>query len=351
LATDARYDTRSSDRNREGKHTTMEAVRILGTGSYLPPKVLTNHDIENMGLDTSDEWIVQRTGVSERRMADPEIATSDMGYEATLKALDMAGLAAGDIDLIIVATITPDTCCPSAANWLQARLDAPQAVTFDVTAACSGFIFGLNVAEQYLKTGAARRVLVVASEVMTRTLNWKDRSTCILWGDGAGAAVLALGDAGHTILSTHIHSDGANGQDLLMPGGGSKTTPICHASVDKGLHNLNMIEANMSFRVAVRRFTESIQEAARHNDVPVEDIRWFIPHQANLRMFQFIAKSLKVPFEKFYLTLHKYGNISSASCAISLDEAVRDGSVQPGHLVCLPVFGGGLTWGSALIRW
>ena len=329
----------------------MESIRILGTGSYLPPKVLTNFDFQKMGLDTTDEWIVQRTGVSERRIAEPDRATSDLGYEASLKAFEMAGITVKDIDLIIVATITPDTCCPSAANWLQAKLDAPNAVTFDVTAACSGFIFGLNVAEQYLKNKTYKNVLVVAAEVMSRTVNWKDRSTCILWGDGAGAAVLTLGNQGHEILSTHMHTDGANGQDLLMPGGGSKTTPISHESVEKGLHYLNMIEANLSFRVAVRRFIESIQEAAEFNNVDVKNINWFIPHQANIRMFQNIANSLKIPFERFYLTLQKYGNISSASCAISLDEAVRDGSIQPNDLICLPVFGGGLTWGSALIRW
>ncbi len=329
----------------------MDTVRILGTGSYVPPQVLTNFDLQKMGLDTTHEWIVQRTGVSERRMADPGVNTSDLGYEASVKALEAAGLTAKDLDLIMLATITPDTCCPAAANWLQAKLDAPQAVTFDVTAACSGFIFALNVAEQYLKTRASRYVLVVASEVMTRTLNWKDRTTCILWGDGAGAAILAMGREGPELLSTHLHTDGASGQDLLLPGGGSRTTPISHESVDKGLHTLNMIEANSSFRVAVRHFIESIKEAAEFNDVAVEDISLFIPHQANLRMFQSIAKTLKIPMERFYLTLHKYGNISSASCAIALDEAVRDGSIKKDDLICLPVFGGGLTWGSALIRW
>jgi 3-oxoacyl-[acyl-carrier-protein] synthase III len=329
----------------------MEAIRILGTGFYVPPKVLTNSDLQKMGLDTTDEWIVQRTGVSERRIADPDVTTSDLAYEASLKALDMAGMTSKDLDLIIVATITPDTCCPSAANWLQAKLDAPQAVTFDVAAACSGFIFALNVAEQYLKNRTWKHILVVASEVMTRTLDWTDRTTCILWGDGAGAAVLTLGDEGHEILSTHIHTDGENGQDLLMPGGGSKTTPISHESVDKKLHTLNMIEANASFRVAVRHFIDSIKEAARFNNVAVEDINWFIPHQANMRMFLSIAKTLKIPIEKWYLTLQKYGNISSASCAISLAEAVEVGSIKKGDLICLPVFGGGLTWGSALIKW
>jgi len=329
----------------------MESINILGTGSYLPSTILTNYDLEKSGLNTTHEWIVQRTGVSERRIAEAGETASDLGYQASLNALEMADMAAEELDLIIVATITPDTCCPSAANWLQAKLDAPRAVTFDVTAACSGFIFGLNIAEQYLKNKTYKNVLVVASEIMSRTLNWQDRSTCILWGDGAGAAVLTLGGSSHKILSSHIHTDGAKGQDLLLPGGGSKTTPISHESVDKGLHYLNMIEANLSFRVAVRRFIESIKEPVEYNHVKLEDVDWIIPHQANARMFQNIAKSLNIPFEKFYLTLQKYGNISSASCAISLDEAVRDGSIQPGNLVCLPVFGGGLTWGSALIRW
>ena len=329
----------------------METIRILGTGSYVPPKKLTNLDLQKMGLDTTDEWIVQRTGVKERRIAEPDVNTSDLSLEASLKALDMAGMKAQDLDLIIVGTITPDTCCPSAANWLQAKLDAPDAVAFDVTAACSGFIFGLNVASQYLKTGSCKHILVVGAEIMSRTLNWKDRKTCILWGDGAGAAILTLGNEGHEILSTHIHSDGKNGQDLLLPGGGSKTTPISHESVDKGLHFLNMIEANISFRVAVRHFVDSIKEAAVFNNVTVEDIDWFIPHQANIRMFRSMAKSLKISMDKFYVTLNKYGNISSASCAIAFDEAVRSGSIKEGNLICLPVFGGGLTWGSALIRW
>ena len=288
----------------------MESIKILGTGSYLPPKILTNYDLEKSGLDTTHDWIVKRTGVSERRMAETDVTTSDLAYEASLKALEMAGKKVEDVDLIIVATITPDTCCPSAANWLQAKLNATRAVTFDVTAACSGFIFALNIAEQYLKNKTVKNVLVVAAEIMTRTLNWEDRTTCILWGDGAGAALLTLGTEGHELLSTHLHTDGANGQDLLLPGGGSKTTPISHDSVDQGLHYLNMIEANLSFRVAVRGFMDGIKEAAEFNRVNIEDINWFIPHQANIRMFQHLAKSLKIPFEKFYLTLQKYGNIS-----------------------------------------
>jgi 3-oxoacyl-[acyl-carrier-protein] synthase-3 len=329
----------------------MADIRILGTGSYVPPRRLTNFDLQEMGLDTSDEWVVQRTGVKERRVAEPDVNTSDLAYEASIRALEVAGMTAKDLDLVILATITPDTCCPSGANWLQAKLDAPQAVTFDVTAACSGFIFALDVASQYLHTGRASKTLVVAAEIMTRTVDWQDRTSCILWGDGAGAAVLTKGETGHEILSTHIHTDGANGQDLLLPGGGSRTTPISHASVDKGLHLLKLIEANASFRVAVRHFIESIEEAASFNCVAIEDISWFIPHQANIRMFQSMAKSLKLPMERFYVTLDRFGNISSASCPIALNEAVRDGSVKEGDLVCLPVFGGGLTWGSALIRW
>lgn len=329
----------------------MNTMRVLGTGSYLPPQVLTNSDLESQGLDTTDEWIVRRTGVRERRIADAGIAASDLGLEASLNALNMAGIGAEELDLIIVATITPDTCCPSAANWLQAKVGAPQAVAFDVTAACSGFVFGLNVAHQYLINETCQNVLVVATEIMSRTVDWSDRTTCILWGDGAGAAVLARCDHGPEVVSTHIHTDGAKGQDLLMPGGGSTTTPISHDSVAKGLHTLKMIEAKHSFKVAVRYFIDAIKESAESANVRIEDITWFIPHQANIRMFQSVANSLRIPFTKFYLTLQKYGNISSASCAIALDEAVRDGSIKSGDLVCMPVFGGGLTWGSALIRW
>lgn len=329
----------------------METVRILSTGSYLPQTVLRNSDLQKMGLDTTDEWIVKRTGIRARRVADPDDAASDLGFRAAQRALESADLSPDDIDMIIVATITPDTCCPSAANWLQAKLRAEHAVTFDITAACSGFIFALNVAEQYLKNGSCRHILVVASEIMTRTLNWSDRTTCILWGDGSGAAVLGSGSRGHELLSTCIHTDGSKGQDLLLPGGGSKTTPICHESVDQGRHYLNMIEAKYSFRVAVSYFRKAIAEAAAGHGLDVSEIDRFIPHQANLRMFQQIARAMRIPFDKFYLNIHKYGNISSASCAIALDEAVRDGSVQSGDTVCLPVFGGGLTWGSALIKW
>jgi 3-oxoacyl-[acyl-carrier-protein] synthase-3 len=329
----------------------MKSIRILGTGSYVPPKILTNFDLQEMGLDTSDEWIVQRTGIKERRIAEKDVQTSDLALEASLKALDMAEMDAKDLDLIILGTITPDTSCPAAANWLQAKLGAPQAANFDITAACSGFIYAVHVASQFLNAGTCENILVVGSEVMSRVVDWTDRTTCILWGDGAGAAIMTKDIKGHEILSSHIHADGANGQDLLVPGGGSKTTPISYESVDRKAHTLTMIGANASFRVAVRHFIESIREAADFNDVDIEDIDWFIPHQANLRMFNAMAKSLNVPIERFYVTIDRYGNSSSASCAIALDEAVRDGSIKNGDIICMPTFGGGITWGSVLIRW
>ncbi len=330
----------------------MKPIYIRGTGSYVPEKVLTNHDLEKF-LDTSDEWITQRTGVRERRVAAPDQAASDLALPASLEALEDAGMSVGEIGLIIMATITPDTHCPAGANWLQAKLNAPQALTFDVTAACSGFIFALHVADKYLQSGFCNNVLVTASEVMTRTLDWTDRSSCILWGDGAGAAVLSTtpGEIAHRMLSVHAHTDGLNGQNLLMPGGGSKTTPISLESVDRKLHSLKMIEASASVRVAVNHFADSCLEAAKANDVSIGDIDCFIPHQANLRIIQALAKKLKTSMDKYYMTVDRYGNISSASCAIALNEAAKDGTLLEDDIVCLTAFGGGLTWGSSLIRW
>ncbi len=278
--------------------------------------------------------------------------------------MEMAGISALDLDLIVMTTMTPDTACPAGANWLEAKLGAEKAVSFDVTAACCGFIFGLSVAEQYLKAGTYRTALVVSVEIMSRTLDWTDRESCILWGDGSGAGILRafdpssgdqpLQDRGREvseILSVHIHTDGASGENLLLPGGGSKTTPISYESVDKKLHTLRMIKANESVRVAVKRFVEAAEEAASFNGVTLSDVKWIIPHQANLRILHQMARRLNVPFEKVYLTIEKYGNISSATVPIALDEAVRDGSIQKGDLIILNAFGGGLTWGSSLLRW
>jgi len=298
-----------------------------------------------------ETWIYTRTGIKTRRIADKDWAVSDLSKIACERAMDMAGLKADDIDLIILATITPDTHCPAGANWLEAKLGCTKAVSFDITAACSGFIFALHVADKMIKSGANNTVLVIGAEIMTRVVNWKERESCVLWGDGAGAAVVTASDSGAQVLSTHVHTDGKNGDTLLMPGGGSKTTPISYESVDKGLHFLKMIEANRSFKVAVNRFAEAVEEAVEINGKKVIDVDVIIPHQANLRIIQGMAKRLKVDIGKVYMTIEKYGNISSATVPIALDEAVRDGTIKKDSLVCLTAFGGGLTWGSSLIKW
>ena len=327
----------------------MVPIRIAGTGAYLPEKILSNFDLEKT-LDTSNEWIVKRTGVRERRIAAPDQATSDLALPAARQALAAAGVGEDELDLILVATITPDTHCPSAANWLQAKLGAPQAISFDVTAACSGFVFALDVAMRYLRTGGATKVLVVASEVMSRVQDWSDRSNCILWGDGAGAAVLTAQEGTPTILENYLGTDGVNGQNLLMPGGGSKTTPINHESVDRKLHTLRMIDATASVRVAVKHFADSVLEVLGRRGLTVDDVQHFIPHQANLRMLQSVAKRLGVDFERFVITVDRYANISSASSAIAFNHAVTSGRIKPGDLACITVFGGGLTWGATLIQ-
>jgi 3-oxoacyl-[acyl-carrier-protein] synthase-3 len=331
----------------------MKRIAIRGTGSYVPSNVMTNFDLEKI-LDTNDEWVYKRTGIRERRIADADVNASDLAKEASLRAMEMGGVSAGDLDLIIMATMTPDTACPAGSNWLEAKLGAQRAVSFDILAACSGFIFALSVAEQYLRRGTYRNALVVASEIMSRTLDWTDRESCILWGDGAGAVVLEavdrVGDI-HEVVSTHIHTDGAGGENLLLPGGGSRTTPISHESVDRKLHYLKMIKANESVRVAVKYFAEACEEAVSYNGYSMSDIKWIIPHQANLRILQAMAKRLNVPMEKVCLTVEKFANISSATVPITLDSAVRGGSIHAGDLVCLTAFGGGLTWASSLIKW
>jgi 3-oxoacyl-[acyl-carrier-protein] synthase-3 len=328
----------------------MKRIGIIGTGSYVPEKVLHNTDIEKF-LDTSDEWIYTRTGVRERRVAEPGVGVSSLCKIAGERAMEAAGVKPEEIDLIVLGTITPDTCCPAGANWLESKLGCDNAVSFDVTAACTGFIFALHVARAMIMAGFNKKVLVSAGEIMTRTVNWQERESCILWGDGAGAVVLTETDQGAEVLSTHIHTDGKNGDNLLMPGGGSLTTPISHESVDKGAHFLKMIGANTSLRTAVNHFSDAVEEAVAANGYKAEDLDVIVPHQANIRILQGVAKKLKLPMEKVYTTIEKYGNISSASAAIALDEAVKDGTINKGKLVALTAFGGGLTWGSALIRW
>ncbi len=329
----------------------MKRIGIVGTGSYVPEKVLTNFDLEKI-LDTSDEWIYTRTGIRERRVAAPDQAASDLAKVASERALESAGMKPEEIELIIMATITPDTHCPAGANWLEGKLGAVNAVSMDITAACTGFIFALSVAEQYLKNGTFKNALVVASEVMTRTVDWTDRTSCILWGDGAGAVVLKeVEEEDRGILSIHIHTDGANGDSLLLPGGGSKTTPISHESVDKKLHYLKMIEANHSFKIAVKKFADACEEALNYNGITIDQVDLIIPHQANLRIIQGMAKRLGISMDKVYVNIERYGNMSSATVPVALDEAVRSGRIKRGDLVLLTAFGGGLTWGSALIRW
>jgi 3-oxoacyl-[acyl-carrier-protein] synthase III len=341
----------------------QKRIGILGTGSFLPERVLSNFDLEKT-LNTNDEWIYKRTGIKERRIAAPHINASDLAKEASLRAMEMAGISASGLDLIVMTTMTPDTSCPSGANWLEAKLGAEKAVSFDVTAACCGFVFGLSVAQQYLKAGTFKTALVVAVEIMSRTLDWTDRESCILWGDGSGGVVLKAFESGPAdqplvdngreiaeMLSVHIHTDGASGENLLLPGGGSRTTPISYESVDKKLHTLRMVKANESVRVAVKRFAEATEEAASHNGFKVSDAKWIIPHQANVRILQQVAKRLDISMDKVYLTIEKYANISSATVPIAFDEAVRTGAIQKKDLVILTAFGGGLTWGSSMIKW
>jgi 3-oxoacyl-[acyl-carrier-protein] synthase-3 len=328
----------------------MTRIFIEGTGAYLPESVLSNHDVAEFA-DISAEWIKTRTGIETRRRALPDQAASDLAREASIRAMKTAGVRSEDLDLIIMASITPDTHCPAGANWLEAKLGASKAVSFDITAACSGFIFALAVAEKFMKAGGNDSVLVVASEIMTRVQDWTDRANCILWGDGAGAAILSTKPGGHEIIATHLHTDGAGGKTLLMPGGGSATTPISHESVNQKRHTLKMIRGNESFRVAVIRFAEACEEAVTSAGLSLADVKMIIPHQANLRIIQAFARKLKFPMEKIFVTIEKYGNISSATVPIALDEAARSGRLETGDWVLLVAFGGGLTWGSALVRW
>ncbi len=328
----------------------MKRVFIKGTGSYLPEDVITNQDVARW-IHTDGDWIKTRTGIEERRKALPDQAASDLALEASKRAMEQAGVSTEDLDLIVMATITPDTHCPAGANWLEAKLGATRALSFDVTAACSGFIFALSVADKFMKADNIDTALVTASEVMTRVQDWSDRTNCILWGDGAGAAIISTKPGGHEILSIHLHTDGEGGKTLLMPGGGSATTPITHESVDQKKHTLKMIKARESFRVAVTRFVEACQEAMEGQGISLEDVKMIIPHQANLRIIQAFAKKLGFPMEKVFVNIEKYGNISSATVPIALDEAARTDRLEPGDWVILVAFGGGLTWGSALVRW
>ncbi len=325
----------------------MNSAMIIGTGAYVPDEVITNDYLEGL-VDTSDEWIKTRTGISERRRAASDAAVSDLAFPASKQALEAANVAPEELDLIVVATITPDTYCPSAACWLQSRLGAKRAFAFDVNAACSGFVYGLSVADQFIRSGSVQRALFVGAEIMTRVVNWKDRATCVLWGDGAGAVVLAPSENGRGILSSHLYSDGSNGETLTVAGGGSRVTPINRETVDQDLHTLKM-NGQDTFKFAVRAFTEVCTEALQHNHLTAEEIDLFIPHQANIRIIDAAVKRLHLSKEQVMLTIHKYGNTSSASIPVALDEAVREGRIRPGDTLLLAAFGGGLTWGATVL--
>ncbi len=327
----------------------MPTARIIGTGSYAPAKVLTNADLEKF-LDTSDEWIRTRTGISERRMATEAEATSDLAYQAALRALAAANMDVADLDMILVATATPDMFFPSTACVLQDRLAARRAAAMDISAACSGFIYGLAVADGLLRLGTLRTILLVGAETLTRVVNWKDRSTCVLFGDGAGAVVLRAGEGPRGILSTHLFADGAKGSHLIIPGGGSRH-PISHRMVEEGLATIRMSNGNEVFKVAVRAMEDAALTALKYNSLDISDVDLLVPHQANLRIINAVGQRLGLAEEKVCVNIQRYGNTSAASIPLALDEAVQAGRVKAGDLLLLCAFGGGLTWGSAVIRW
>ncbi len=326
----------------------MIHARITGTGSYAPKKIITNHDLEKL-VNTSDEWIIERTGIKERRIADKDQSTSDLAYEAAKKALKAAGLRADELDLILVATMTPDMILPSTGCVLQEKLGAKRAVAFDISAACSGFIYGLSVANAFIKSEAYKNILLVGAEILSRFTDWEDRGTCILFGDGAGAVVIQRHAGKRGILSTHLHSDGSLGDLIHVPGGGAQA-PASHDTIQNRMHYIRM-KGNETFKSAVRSLEAVVQEALDHNKVKPEDIDYLVPHQANLRIIKAMAQRLNMSMEKVVLTLPKYGNTSAASIPMALDEAVREGKIRDNHLILFEAFGGGLTWASALVRW
>lgn len=316
-------------------------TKILGTGSYLPAQVRSNQDLEKM-VETSDQWIVERTGISERRIASSEESVSTMGYEASLKALEMAGLEATELDMIIVGTTSADNAFPAAACEIQAKLGVKTIPAFDVAAACSGFVYALSIADQFVKTGAAKNVLVIGADVLSRFCQPEDRTTVILFGDGAGAAVVGASEE-PGILNTHIYADGRYA-DLLK-------CPMPSRGLDKeDVSNFITMKGNDVFKVAVTQLSHVVTETLRLNNIDKSEIDWLVPHQANYRIIAATAKKLSMSMDKVVVTLAKHGNTSAASVPIALDEAVRDGRIQRGQLLLLEAFGAGFAWGSALVR-
>lgn len=315
--------------------------RIIGTGSYLPERILTNAELEKI-VDTSDEWIRSRTGIRSRHIAAEGELTSDLALPAAQKALQSAGVAVGDIDMIIVATTTPDMIFPSTACILQSRLGIAGCPAFDLQAVCSGFVYALSTADLFIRAGQAKKVLVVGAEVYSRILDWNDRGTCVLFGDGAGAVVLAASDA-PGILATRLHADGRHKDQLSVPGS------VCGGKV-WGRPFVQM-DGGSVFRFAVRVFEEVAHEVLDQAGLKVSDLDWFVPHQANIRIMEATARKLGLPVEKIIATVDHHGNTSAASIPLALDEAVRDGRIRPGQTLLLEGVGGGFTWGAVLLRW
>ncbi len=318
-------------------------AKVIGTGGYLPETIRTNDDISKL-VDTSDSWIVERTGIKTRHIAGPEETAASMAEVAARQALEMAGIEAGEIDLIIVATGSPDRIYPSTACLLQQRLEIQNCVAFDIQAACSGSIFALSVAEQYIKSGAADKILVVGSEICSRLVDWSDRGTCILFGDGAGAVLLDSSDQ-PGVLSTHIHSDGAFEELLYCP------NPQVATEGNKDEKGTINMRGNEVFKMAVNTLGKIVDETLAANGLEKTDIDWLVPHQANIRIIAATARKLKMSMEQVVLTLENQGNTSSASVLLAFNEAVRDGRIQKGQIVLLEAFGAGFTWGSALIKY
>ncbi len=315
--------------------------RIVSTGSYLPERIVTNHELSQR-LDTSDEWIVERTGIRQRHIAADNQMTSDLAYEAAVRAIKDAGLAVKDLDLIILATTSPDLTFPATAVKVQARLGMTGGIAFDVQAVCSGFLYALSVADSFIRVGQVKNALVIGAETMSRLLDWKDRSTCILFGDGAGAVVLKAQETGPAgILSTHLHADGRC-QDLLYSDGGP--------SKDQTTGYVRMSGPDV-FKKAVVNLTSVAFEAMEANGVTADQIDWLVPHQANKRIIDSTIQKLKLSPQRVVVTLDRHANTSAASVPLALDEAVRDGRIQPGHLILMEAMGGGMTWGAAVARW
>jgi 3-oxoacyl-[acyl-carrier-protein] synthase-3 len=337
---------RSSPRSRSGKE--LRTVSIVGTGSYVPEKILTNEDLARL-VDTSDEWITTRTGIKQRRIAGKDEYTSDMATKAALKAMEQAKISPLDIDLILVATATPDMLFPATACFVQKKIGASKAACLDISAACAGFLFGIQIAQQFITSHTYDTVLVIGAEKLTSITNWTDRNTCVLFGDGAGAAVLRHRGSTHGIISTHIGSDGRYSDILFMPGGGSRC-PITRENADLHLATIHMTGKEV-YKQAVIAMLDASKKALEKAGLSIQDIACVIPHQANVRIIEAIADRLKIPLDRFYVNLDRYGNTSAAAVAMALDEANRTGRIKPGDYVLMVVFGGGLTWASTIIEW